>query len=168
MCLAQGAQRSDASEARTRGPWFSSKALYHWVTALPQCYLGCSWLVYKCSCLQWSSCADPEGNRGRTPPGKSQVIWVSMGNKHLLPPPPPPPPPWKKVGHPWKMLNPSESLESIVFSEINRWNPSVNCKIKWTKKTLSMLFSGRRAWTPPPPPIKNSWICAWSCMVIII
>ena len=26
--------RSDAGEAQTRGPWVSSKALYHWATAL--------------------------------------------------------------------------------------------------------------------------------------
>ena len=30
MCLAQGPQRSDACEARTRGPSVSSQALYHW------------------------------------------------------------------------------------------------------------------------------------------
>ena len=35
MCLAQGPQRSDAGEARTRGLSVSSQALYHWVTALP-------------------------------------------------------------------------------------------------------------------------------------
>ena len=29
MCLAQGPQRSDAGEARTRGPSASSQALYH-------------------------------------------------------------------------------------------------------------------------------------------
>ena len=29
MCLAQGPQRSDASEALTRGPSVSSQALYH-------------------------------------------------------------------------------------------------------------------------------------------
>ena len=32
--LAQGQQRSDAAEARTRGPSVSSQALYHWATAL--------------------------------------------------------------------------------------------------------------------------------------
>ena len=36
MCLAQGPQRSDAGEARTRGPSVSSQTLYHWATALPQ------------------------------------------------------------------------------------------------------------------------------------
>ena len=35
MCLAQGPQRSDAGEARTRSPSVSSQALYHWATALP-------------------------------------------------------------------------------------------------------------------------------------
>ena len=35
MCLAQGPQRSDAGEARTRGPSVSSQALYHWAIALP-------------------------------------------------------------------------------------------------------------------------------------
>ena len=35
MCLAQGPQRSDAGEARTRAPSVSSQALYHLATALP-------------------------------------------------------------------------------------------------------------------------------------
>ena len=39
MCLAQGPQRSDAGEARTRGPSVSSQALYHWATALPTLYV---------------------------------------------------------------------------------------------------------------------------------
>ena len=38
MCLAQGPQRSDAGEARTRGPSVSSQALYHWATALPNSF----------------------------------------------------------------------------------------------------------------------------------
>ena len=33
MRLAQGPQRSDTGEARTRGPSVSSQALYHWATA---------------------------------------------------------------------------------------------------------------------------------------
>ena len=36
MCLAQGPQRSDAGEARTRGLSVSSQALNYWATALPQ------------------------------------------------------------------------------------------------------------------------------------
>ena len=45
-----------------------------------------------------TSSADPEGGQGaRTPPpGKSQVIWVSIGNKQLDLPPPP----WKKLDPP--------------------------------------------------------------------
>ena len=35
MCLAQGPQRSEAGEARTRCLSVSSQALYHWATALP-------------------------------------------------------------------------------------------------------------------------------------
>ena len=38
MCLAQGPQRSDAGEARNRGPSVSSQALNNWATALP--YMG--------------------------------------------------------------------------------------------------------------------------------
>ena len=36
MCLAQGPQRSDAGEARTRYPSVSSQGLYHWAIALPK------------------------------------------------------------------------------------------------------------------------------------
>ena len=52
--------------------------------------------------------ADPEGGGGQavwTPPGKSQVIWVSIGNKQLDPPP------WKKFDLPWIMLDPLWNLE---------------------------------------------------------
>ena len=47
--------------------------------------------------------ADPEGGgaRGPDPPGKSQVIWVSIGNKQLDPTPPP----LEKVGPPPEDLN---------------------------------------------------------------
>ena len=34
-CLAQGSQRSDAGEARTRGLSVLSQSLYHWATGLP-------------------------------------------------------------------------------------------------------------------------------------
>ena len=44
-------------------------------------------------------CGSREGTGGPDPPGKSQVIWVSKGNKQLDPPPLEkswtPPPPWK-------------------------------------------------------------------------
>ena len=45
MCLAQGPQRSDAGEARTRGPSVSSQALYHWATALPKSVVNDFWLL---------------------------------------------------------------------------------------------------------------------------
>ena len=35
MCLAQGPQRSEADEVRTRGLSVSSQALYHWATVFP-------------------------------------------------------------------------------------------------------------------------------------
>ena len=41
------------------------------------------------TCLAVDASGDPElGGKGvRTPPGKSQVIWVSIGNKQSDPPP---------------------------------------------------------------------------------
>ena len=60
------------------------------------------------------------GTRGPDPPhpGKSQVIWVSIGNKQLDPPPPGkrkvgPPPPLENAGPP------PEPLKMIVFYEFN-------------------------------------------------
>ena len=53
------------------------------------------------------SSADPEGGGGTggpDPPGKSQVIWVSIGNKQLDPS-------CKKLDSPWKMLDPLWNLE---------------------------------------------------------
>ena len=54
-----------------------------------------------CSGLRCPS-ADPEVGTGGPdiPPGKSQIIWVSIGNQQL-------PPPLEKVGPPppWKMLD---------------------------------------------------------------
>ena len=55
MCLAQGSQRSDAGEARTRGPSVSSQALYHWATALPHISLEKFRTLDKISCEEHSS-----------------------------------------------------------------------------------------------------------------
>ena len=77
-----------------------------------------------------------------TPPAKSQVIWVSIGNKQLDPPPPlekvgPPPPPWK-------MLDPLWNLENDRFL----WNwPFDFCKISWGLKKKNNIV--RLTWTPP-------------------
>ena len=59
-----------------------------------------------CRCMvSILSSADPEeGTGGPDPPGKSQVIWVSIGNKQLDPP-------WKKLDPLWKMLDPLWNLE---------------------------------------------------------
>ena len=62
---------------------------------------------------------------GSAPPGKSQVIWVSIEITHWTPPPPPssmekvapPPPPLEKVGPPLK------PLKIIVFFEITIGHP---------------------------------------------
>ena len=46
------------------------------------------------------------GTGGRDAPGKSQVIWVSIGNKQLdlpLEKVGPPPPPWKMLDPLWNL-----------------------------------------------------------------
>ena len=54
--------------------------------------------------------ADPEGGQdldldlGLDPPGKSQVIWVSIRNKQLDPPP------WKKLDPPLENVGPPLEL----------------------------------------------------------
>ena len=56
-------------------------------------------------------CGSRGGTGGQDPPGKSQVIWVSIGNKQLDPPPPP----WKKLDSPpppGKCWTPSGTLKN--------------------------------------------------------
>ena len=101
--------------------------------------------------IHWLTSADPEGGTGGPdpPPGKSQVIWVSIGNKELDPPPPPPPPPLEKVGPPpGKCWTPSGTMKNDRFL----WNwPFDFCKISWgLKKNNVRAFFARRTWTPPP------------------
>ena len=62
-------------------------------------------------------CGSRGGTGGPDPPGKAQVIWVSIGNKQLDPPPPPPP--WKKLDPPGKCWTPSGTLKMIGFFGIN-------------------------------------------------
>ena len=53
--------------------------------------------------------ADPEGGgAGGTPSGKSQIIWVSIGNKQLDTP-------WKKLDPPGKNWTPSGALKNDRF-----------------------------------------------------
>ena len=49
------------------------------------------------------------GGQGVCTPGKSQVIWVSIGNKQLDPPP------LEKVGPPGKCWTPSGTLKNDRF-----------------------------------------------------
>ena len=55
------------------------------------------------NCYYTSAAPEGGGPRGvRNPLGKSQVIWVSIGNKQLDPPPP-----WKKLDPPGTLKNDS-------------------------------------------------------------
>ena len=88
--------------------------------------------------------ADPEGGgQGvRTPSGKSQIKWVSIGNKQLDTP-------WKSW-NPWKNWTPSGALKNDRLL----WNwPFDFCKISWgLKKSLSELFC--QTDLDPPPLMK--------------
>ena len=91
--------------------------------------------------------ADPEGGGGqgvRTPSWKTQIKWVSIGNKQLDTPPPPP----EKVGPPGKNWTTSRALKNDRFL----WNwPFDFCKISWgLKKSLSELFCQTYLDSPPP------------------
>ena len=76
-----------------------------------------------------SSWADPEGETG-----KSQVIWVSIGNKQL-----------DTTPLFWKKLSPPEN----VGPPLEPW------------KRIDNIPAGPEP-PPPPPPEENSWIRAWS------
>ena len=85
------------------------------------------------------------GGQGvQTPPGKSQVIWFSIGNKQLDPP-------WKKLDPPpGTCWTPSETLKNDRFL----WNwPFDFCKINWglkiKKKVVGAFFLTD---LDPPPP----------------
>ena len=65
-----------------------------------------------------------EGQGVRTPPGKSQVTWVSIENKQLDPP-------WKSWTPPGKCWTPSGTLKNDRFL----WNwPFDFCKMSWGLK----------------------------------
>ena len=71
MCLAQGPQRSDAREARTRRPSVSSQALYHWATALPLYHF---WILMLPWCLPPSFCSIRQIWYGRECDGNDWII----------------------------------------------------------------------------------------------
>ena len=96
-----------------------------------------------------SSWADSEGETG-----KSQVIWVSIGNKQLdtttplwkkLDPPPPPPPPEN-------VRPPLEPWKRIVFFESNLWT---SVKYVEDKKNVVRAFLCQIDLNAPPPPLKK-------------
>ena len=115
MCLAQGPQRSDASEDQTRGPSVSSQTLYHcapiknsktiwilvrslWLFSQTPCIhvgipRGSKLIIFIISNFCHSKILHALIQRGArgpdTPPlEKTQVIWDSIGNKQLDPPTP--------------------------------------------------------------------------------
>ena len=77
---------------------------------------------------------------GSGPPGKSQVIWVSIGNKQLDP--------LEKVGPPpSKMLDPLWDIENDRFL----WNwPFYICKISWGLKKKNVVRAFLSDWPGPP------------------
>ena len=91
---------------------------------------------------------DPEGGGGgqgvRTPSVKSQIKWVSIGNKQLDTP-------WKKLDPLEKNWTPSGALKNDRFL----WNwPFDLCRISWgLKKSLSGLFC-QTDLDPPPSLMK--------------
>ena len=89
-----------------------------------------SWNAYLISFKCWSR-GGGGGQGVRTPPpGKSQVIWVYIGNKQLDPP-------GKSWTPPGKCWAPSGTLKTDIFL----WNwPFDFCKISWGLKETSELF----------------------------
>ena len=75
MCLAQGPQRGDAGEARTRDPSVPSQALYHWATALPYSF-EVSWWNSK-----WS-----DSSSVRWPGVKHFIYNTHIKMKHIFQP----------------------------------------------------------------------------------
>ena len=82
-------------------------------------------------------CGSRGGDRGSgPPPGKSQVIWVSIGNKQFVPPHPPPPGTLKNDSFLWN-------------KPFDFWRISWGQKKKKKKKTLSELFFCQIDLDPP-------------------
>ena len=92
---------------------------------------------------------------GPDPPGKSQVIWVSIEISIWAP--------LEKVGPP-SLVNvgpPLDPWKKKFFSVIKTLDPSVNWrKLRSKKKSGCFLAVGHAALDPP---WQNSWIRAWRC-----
>ena len=65
MCLAQGPQRSDAGEARTRGPSVSSQALYYWANKWDKMKINTAFvlLLYVSEMFSFFKCTTCEQQR---------------------------------------------------------------------------------------------------------
>ena len=149
MCLAQGPQHSDTSEARTHGPSVLSQALYHLATVLPLknsktiwILVRPLWLFSQTPCIHLGiprgggsklitffiafftakycmHWSRGGGTRGPDPLKKTSYIRDSIGNKQLDPPPP------RKSWTPPPGKNvgaPLEPRKIIIFFEINHWH----------------------------------------------
>ena len=81
----------------------NSRQLISFLASGDSCFLLITLIWVQTVCKGYQPGADPEGgDRGSgPPPGKSQVTWVSIGNKQLDPP--------------WKMLDPLWNLENDSF-----------------------------------------------------
>ena len=92
------------------------------------------------------------GAGGPDPPGKLQVIWVSIGNKQLDPP-------WKKLDPPLENVGPPlEPLKNERFFKIDHLTLVNKLRTKKKQKKQRQSFFVRLTWTPPD---ENSWIHAW-------
>ena len=69
MCLAQGPQRSDASEAPIPSLSVSSQALYHWATALP---------IVDCQEKKFLLCFIAEGMPGRLLTVNDSILSIQL------------------------------------------------------------------------------------------
>ena len=101
-------------------------------------------------CFSWTGkCGSRGGGQGiRTPPppGKSQFIWVSIGNKQLDPPPPGKS--WtslQKVGlplEPWKMIDLSEPIfDRLTWTPLTKIPGSAHDRIKFGISVVHKIFS---------------------------
>ena len=83
MCLAQGPQRSDAGEARTRGPSVSSQALYHCAPLI--WWLLCALSLF--SVFRYSACGygtvkrQKRGNKEKKCNVKNRKDEITLGEK---------------------------------------------------------------------------------------
>ena len=145
MCLAQGPQRSDAGEARTRGPSVSSQALYHWATALPKvlcarCGTNCIDSWYLPSSLLFTRVSTHKKYRILCYPLRSNSGWLPIRCAYFI-------------------------LTHLVVTELPMicYNLSTALKVMFCSIVLSRRItcadSEEGPETPPPPLKKHKNTC---------